>query len=244
MVVHGSIGYLGVGVIAVDSEIAKSLGLKEERGVEITEVEDKSPASRAGLKERDVILDYNGQRLEGVAQFQQMVAETPANRAVGLGVFRNGGMRNLSVQVGHRTPETLSFSMDVPLSPMPPMPPPAPPEMPDIPTGLLGWQSSTLGYMSEPVDGQLAEFFGVREGVLIRSVTKQSPADKAGLKAGDVIVKVDSTPVRSPREITALAHRRRDKKSIFFTIVRTHRELTIELIAMSRRYCLKCFEEV
>ncbi len=242
VVVHGGTSYLGIGVMAVDSEIAKSLGLKEERGVEITDVVEDGPAFHAGLKEHDVILDYGGQRVEGTAQFVQMVAETPINRVVRLGVVRNGNLRTVSVQVGQHGPET--FSMEVPFMPMPPMPPAMPPSvspptppamtMPDIPVTVLSWQNSTLGFMSEPVEGQLAEFFGVKEGVLIRSVAKQSPAERAGLKAGDVIVKVDSTRVRSPREVTALAHRRRDKKSLSLTIVRSHKELTLELIATKR----------
>jgi serine protease Do len=117
---------------------------------------------------------------------------------------------------------------------MPPLPPEAPAidlTMPDIPSGLLGWQSSTLGYLSEPVDGQLAEFFGVKEGVLVRSVVAKSPADKAGLKAGDVIVKADGTAVRSPREITGMLRRQREKRKLSLTVVRSHKEMTLELIA-------------
>jgi serine protease Do len=85
--------------------------------------------------------------------------------------------------------------------------------------------------MSEQVDGQLAEFFGVREGVLVRSVVAKSPAEQAGLKAGDVIIKADGTAVRSPREITAMLRRQRDKKKLSLTVVRSHKELTLELIA-------------
>src|SRR5512139_2437444 len=61
--------YLGVGVAEINADRAKALKLKEERGVEITRVEDDSPAAKAGLKVGDVVLEYNGQRLEGTEQF-------------------------------------------------------------------------------------------------------------------------------------------------------------------------------
>jgi serine protease Do len=229
--------YLGVYCMDVDSEIAKSANLKEERGVLVTKVDPDSPASRAGLQEKDVIMEYNTQRVEGTAHFIRLVSETPAGRKVTLGVFRNGAMQTLTATLASRTPPNMSFMFEAPGVPMPPMPaiPSAPnmPEltMPDIPSGLMGWQSSSLGYMGEPVDGQLAEFFGVKEGVLVRSVVAKSSADKAGMKAGDVIIKADGNNVRSPREITSLLHRQRESHKLSLTVVRAHKELTLELIA-------------
>src|SRR5277367_6445715 len=171
VVTKGPMSYLGVSVLEVDSEIAKAAGLKEERGVQVTQVDTDSPASRAGLMVKDILLEFNGERVEGTTQFVRMVSETPVGRKVSLGVYRNGGMQTLTAQIGARPGQNFSFSMTAPMAPMAPMPP-VPPSldltMPDIPSGLLGWQSSSLGYMSEPVDGQLAEFFGVKEGVLVR----------------------------------------------------------------------------
>jgi serine protease Do len=230
---RGPASYLGVGVVEVDSEIAKSIGLKEERGVQVTQVDADSPASKAGLKEHDVILDYNGQRIEGTAQFVRMVSETPVGRKAALEIFRNGSNQTLSAQIGSRTGQNYSFSVDAPMSALAPTPPSVEFTMPDIPSGLLGWQSSTLGYMSEPIDGQLAEFFGVKEGVLVRSVVAKSPAEKAGLKAGDVIVRADGAAVKSPREITGMLRRQRENKHLSLTVVRAHRELTLDLIALN-----------
>jgi serine protease Do len=232
--------YLGVYCMDVDSEIAKSSNLKEERGVLVTKVDPDSPAAHAGLQEKDVILEYNSQRVEGTAHFIRLVSETPVGRKVALGVSRNGAMRTLSAQIGARQMSSQNFFLDPmpPVAPMAPMTPPAPPEppevmltMPDIPSGLLGWQSSSLGYVSEPVDGQLADFFGVKGGVLVRSVTPKSPADRAGLKAGDVIVKADGSAVRSPREITGMLRRQGEKRRLSLTVVRSHKEMTLELIA-------------
>jgi serine protease Do len=229
--------YLGVYCMDVDAEIAKSSGLKEERGVLVTKVDPDSPASRSGLQEKDVILEYNGQRVEGTAHFIRLVSETPVNRKVSLGVSRNGAMQTLTAQIGARPMQSSHNFMIEPMPPTTPMAPPEPPEvmltMPDIPSGLLGWQSSSLGYVSEPVDGQLADFFGVKSGVLVRSVIAKSPADRAGLKAGDVIVKADGNAVRSPREITGMLRRQGEKRRLSLTVVRSHKEMTVELIAMT-----------
>jgi serine protease Do len=197
VVTKGAGSYLGVYCMDVDPEIAKSANLREERGVLVTKVDPDSPAARSGLQEKDVILEYNSQRVEGTTHFIRLVSETPVGRKVSLGVFRNGAMQTLTAQIGGRQMTSQNFFIEpmMPMAPTAPTAPPAPPEppevmltMPDIPSGLLGWQSSSLGYVSEPVDGQLADYFGVKNGVLVRSVISKSPAERAGLKDGDVIV--------------------------------------------------------
>src|SRR5260370_11184903 len=92
--------FLGVGVSEIDSERAKALNLKEERGVEVKNVDEDSPAAKAGVKVGDVILDYNGQRVEGMEQFVRFVRETPMGRAVKLLISRNGASRTLTATIG------------------------------------------------------------------------------------------------------------------------------------------------
>jgi serine protease Do len=84
-----------------------------------------------------------------------------------------------------------------------------------------------LGIEAEALRGQMAEFFGTKEGVLVRSVMKDSPAAKAGLKAGDVILKIDDTTVGSPSDVTAAVRSMRDKKGFPITILRDRKELTV-----------------
>jgi S1-C subfamily serine protease len=85
-----------------------------------------------------------------------------------------------------------------------------------------------VGFEGEPLSPQLADFFGVRQGVLVRTVDARTPAEKAGLKAGDVVTRVNGTPVTSPREITGLVRMSRGKTTSF-TVVRNKKEITLDI---------------
>ena len=232
VVVQSGGSYLGVGVAEVDAERAKELKLKEERGVEIKSVDEDSGAAKAGLKVGDVILEYNGQRVEGQAQFVRLVQETPAGRNCTLSIWRNGSTQTVTAAIGARKGSWFSgdfgdgFAFTTP--PMPPMPS-IPPRMPDVPRPFMTWRSSVLGIESESLGSQLAEYFGVKEGVLIRSIVKGSTAEKAGLKAGDVIVKMDGQKVATPREISSALHSSRSRKSVAFTVVRNRKEINLNV---------------
>ena len=217
--------FLGVNLREIDSARAKELKLKEEAGVEITRVEEDSPAAKAGLKVGDVVLAYNGQRVEGMDQFSRMVRETPPGREVKLLVSRVGNAQTLTAQIGSRKMYPNSgFAMpriEIPSTPMV-MP------MPDLPRTIMMWRTSALGVEAEALHGQLADYFGVKEGVLVRSVMKDTPAAKAGVKAGDVIIKVGDSKVSTPNEITAAIRSLQDRKTnVPIVVVRDRKEITL-----------------
>ena len=99
--------------------------------------------------------------------------------------------------------------------------------VPDVPRPNMSWQSGMLGVEAESVESQLAEYFGVKEGVLVRSVSKNSAAEKAGRKAGDVILKIDDTQVSSPREITRAIRNLKSKNTFPISLMRNHKEMTV-----------------
>jgi serine protease Do len=205
-------GFLGVGIREVTAQRAKELHLKEEAGVEITAVRSDSPAEKAGLKAGDVVLQYNGTRVEGFEQFSRMVRETPVGREAKLQVFRNGGEQNINVKIAQRgAPFVMSDGQF---------------RIPDIPRIFQGTRSAMLGVEAESLEGQLADFFGVKEGVLVRSVIKGSAAEKAGMKAGDVITKVEDNKVTTPADITGRL-RALAGKSVSVTLLREHKEMTL-----------------
>ena len=234
IVVSRSNSYLGVAVVEIVADRAKQLHLKEEHGVEVTCVDEGSPAAKAGLKPGDVVLEYNGERVEGGEQFIRLVRETPPGRAAKLLVWRNGANQILTATIGQRQPGAMAFSPNddmLALSP-PPMPeiPPMPTiRMPDIPRALMSWRSPVLGIESESLNPQLAEFFGVKEGVLVRSVIANSTAEKAGFKAGDVIIKADGEKIATPREISGILQSARAKKTVQITVVRHQKEIVLNL---------------
>ena len=212
--------FLGVGVREVDSERAKALNLKDEYGVEITRVEDESPAAKAGLKVGDVVLEFNGQRVEGTEQFVRVVRETPPGRTVKLLVSRNGGSMTLPATIASR--KSKGMTMDGMKFEMPHM---EPFTMPDIPKAMMSWRSAVLGVEAESLgESQLATYFGVKEGVLVRSVMKGTAAEKAGIKAGDVLLKVDETKVATPRDVTSAVRSARSNSRKSFPVTCHARE--------------------
>jgi serine protease Do len=240
MVVGSGGSYLGVGVVDVDSERAKALKLKEDRGVEVSSVTEGGPADKAGIKQGDVVLEYNGQPVEGMTQFQRLVHETPAGRQVKVEVWRNGAALTLTATVETRKGFSLeSPEMDINIFGNPPtfdmgsMPAVHPFDMSNfvniMPSRRLGIEGEGLG--EEP---QFAEFLGVKEGVLVKSVVKNSAAEKAGIKAGDVITRIGDTKVNNSHDITGTLRANHQNQTFTVTVVRNKKEMQITVTIEDR----------
>src|SRR5881409_38133 len=220
--------WLGVSVADITSERARDLKLKEERGVEIKAVMPGSPAEEAGLKSGDVILEYQGTRVEGAMQLTRMVRETPPGRTVTLAIVHEGETRAARVKVaehdGGERGRRYRTEIEIPHIEIPDV------DVPDIPL-IGGMQSSMrLGVTVESLTEQLGEFFGVKngDGVLVRSVKKGSPAESAGLRAGDVILKVDGERIADTADLRSALRERRGKE-FPVVIVRDRREQTLSV---------------
>ena len=227
----GNAPYLGIGVKDIDADSAKRLNLKEVRGVEITQVEENSPAAKAGIKEGDVVLEYNGQPVEGGEQLSRLVRETPIGRQVKVGIWRNGSMQTLTAGVEAHKSNMFFANGGAPFV-MPPeirTPEQWPMAMPEMPGFGIGANSPMLGIVGEALapQEQLADFFGVKDGVLVKSVNRNSPAEKAGIKAGDVIIKVDDEKVGTSREISTALRSARSKKTVTVIVVRAKKEMPL-----------------
>ena len=229
--------WLGVETHEVTPENAKELKLPAERGVVVADITKDSPAAKAGLKENDVITEVNGQRVEGAAQFRRMIHEIPAGRTAQLTVWRDGRAQTLSATLGkaeerHNTwmnamPGTFAFRMpDVQI-----------PEMPSMDFGegtmVLPGGRPRLGIDAEDIGGQLGSFFGAPdgEGILVRSVNSGSPAEKAGLKAGDVITSFNGDRLRSLGDLRQRLASQNDAKTAKIGVLRNKSEIsfTVEL---------------
>jgi serine protease Do len=218
--------YLGVNLCEIPSDRARELKLKEAYGVEITRVEDGSPAEKAGLKSGDVVLEYNGQRVEGMEQFGRLVRETPSGREVKLLISRNGATQSITATLQTRKLKTMATVM--PNFDMPEV------HLPDMPQIFTTWRNPMLGVEAESLGPQLAAYFGVKDGVLVRSVSKDTAAEKAGIKAGDVITKVGEYPVTTPNELVSAVHAAMAKKSFPVGLMRDRHETSVTVTIEDR----------
>jgi serine protease Do len=218
--------YLGIGVLDITPERARMLNLKDVRGAEVARVDENGPAAKAGIKQGDIILEYNGTPLEGMEQLIRMVRETPPGRSIKVVVWRNGATQDIAVTVGERPGnviETPGGTVRIPeFGNMPPI---------EIPRFQWAWQSSMLGIEGESLgqERQFADYFGVRDGVLVKEVMRNSSAEKAGLRAGDVITKVNGADVTSTRDITAQLRSNRDNRTVTLTIIRDKHEMPLKV---------------
>lgn len=212
-------GWLGVEMTEVTAETAKNLSLKSDHGVLVTEVLPNGPSAKAGLQTNDVIVEYDGHEVEGTVQFRRLVRETPPGRSVAITVLRAGHEEKLTIQVGHRARNLESEYEGTPLTlNVPPQAFNFKMEMPELFMGM----TPTLGIEAEDVTGQLGAYFRVPgdDGVLIRSVSAGTPAAKAGLKAGDVITRVDGITVTTLAELRVQLREKREEKTVKLMLMR------------------------
>jgi serine protease Do len=229
--------WLGVETLEVTSEKAKDLKLSAERGVVIGKVLDDSPAAKAGLKEGDVITDISGQHVEGTVQFRRIIRETPSGRMLQLTIWRDGRSQNVSATLGkmqeqrkhwmNATPQVFNFRM-------PEIPEVAP--LPGIPSvewnnGNLMMNRPRLGIDAEDISGQLGSYFGAPdgEGILVRDVDPGSAAEKAGVKAGDVITSLNGERVHGLSELRSKMSAAPEGKPAKLGILRNKSALALDV---------------
>jgi serine protease Do len=235
--------YLGVDTRDITPDRVSALKLKNESGVEVTMVDQDAPAGKAGIKEHDVILTVNGNKVESVEQLRRMIHEIPAGRVIDIGLSRNGQPMKLQAQLAERhASRAMKFSMPS----LPSMP--AMPNMTDfdVPVSVVVVHSSMRsGLMVENLTPQLGDYFGAKngQGVLVRSVEKGSRAEKAGFRAGDVIVRVGKDPVHDSGDFNHALQSHRSSGSVAVGIIRDKKEQSITLTLPPRKESGEFFPE-
>jgi serine protease Do len=229
--------HIGVSVRDVDNPDAKD----PKAGVVIEDVTPGSPADKAGMKTGDTITEFDGERVRSSLQFTRLVRETPDGRGT-TAVLSRGGQR-ITVTVTPVWPafgddfgmRMLEVPMAPPVPPAPPAPgaaprPPSPPPSPAMPFELFGRVRHTgrLGITTEDLDTQLAEYFGVKEGVLVKSVAEGSVAAKAGLKAGDVITSLNGRHVYDTSDLTRALDRVESNGELTMEVTRDRKTQTLK----------------
>lgn len=217
------------------SAIGVRIAEADAGGVRIEDVDEGSPAAKAGLRAGDVVVEFDGERVRSARQFARLVQETPDGRSVKATVVRDGSRQTLDI-----TPEAGSRARrgDMLL------------HVPDIEreverglralprefafdfdwdAGALGiWPRGRLGARLSPLTDQLAAYFGAKAGVLVSSVADDSAAAKAGVKAGDVITSVNGRAVETPGDVAAELGGAEDGDVVELRILRDRKELTLK----------------
>jgi serine protease Do len=217
-----------LGVVVSDFDAGQGAGVK------IDEVTTDSAAAKAGLKEGDVVVEFDGERVRSARQFTRLVQETADGRTVKIDVLRNGGKHTLEA-----TPEARSFSWDMAIDSdrirreversMADLPRTFSFRMPDS-SGSTEFRMRSsrarLGVSVQELSPELADYFGAKEGgALVSSVTKGSAAEQAGLKAGDVITSVNGDRINDARDLMRQLGDAAGEVSL--GVVRDKKEITI-----------------
>lgn len=214
--------FLGVHVEDVTKENMSRYGMRDVRGVGVTEIVKDSPAEKAGLRKDDVILGFNGESVTSTRKLHRLVSESSADQNIRLTISRGGSEQEVSATLSKRQGtgmlnakirEDIKQKMEQFKK-----------EMPKIKSGDATWVFNTgsyrrIGIATQTLTKQLADYFGVSEGILVTSVNDNSPAAKAGLKAGDVIAAVDGEKVNSPGDISRAIGKKQDGP-VTLTVVR------------------------
>jgi S1-C subfamily serine protease len=242
---------LGVALEDVRADDVARLHLPEERGAVVKEVSKGSAAEKAGLKEGDVVLSFQGEKVWSAPQLRRLVRETPPGRHVSLEVSRAGAVQRLAATLEESKDRDLTFGdegleIEPPLPPMPPMPP-MPPLAPLLEEGerghrmifrerLLGTRPGRLGLSIQEVSGQLARYFKVDDGgLLVTDVEAEGPAGKAGVRAGDVIVKVDGKAVADAEDLRRAIGEAAARSEVVLTVQREGRPLDLKVTLRGER---------
>lgn len=233
-------GRLGVSVRDVSDDEIKRHRL--QGGVIVDEVSNESAAQKAGFKTGDIVVEYDGERVRSVRQFTRLVQESPSGRTVPAVVLRDGqrttlnveprdsdylmGLRNLDVF--RNLDDTLRYA--IPRAPTPPRPPALPrtPLLREFEGFAYRFGTSTLGVTVSDLSGQLADYFGVKDGLLVTAVTADSPAARAGVKAGDVITSVNGTTVDDTGDIRAAMQNVKPGAEFSIEVMRDRKSMTLK----------------
>ncbi|WP_026870505.1 DegQ family serine endoprotease [Inquilinus limosus] len=202
---HGSVqrGWLGVQIQQVTPEMADALGLDKARGALVADVQDDSPALKAGLHQGDVITSYDGKPVNQLSDLPRLVADTAAGKTVPVEVMRNGKTETISVDIA-KLPDSQQVASAEESGPA---------------------VDDQLGLSLSALTPKVRREYSVPddvEGVLVTGIREDGPARETGVGPGDVIVRVGSEAVKTPSEVAkqVKAAKEADRNAVMLLINR------------------------
>ena len=214
--------FLGVYAEDISKENFARYGLREVRGVGITQVIKDSPAEKAGLRKDDVIVRFEGEAVTSTRKLNRLVAESSADQTVRLTISRGGAEQEVTLTLGKHPGMTNLMGPKIREDILK--------NFPKDGNGTFVFSygnNRRIGVGTQGLTKQLSDYFGATDGgVLITSVNENSPAAKAGLKAGDVITAINGEKVTSSGDISR-AINKKDDGDVTLTVLRDHSTRTV-----------------
>jgi membrane-associated protease RseP (regulator of RpoE activity) len=229
---------IGVRIADLEGDAAQKMS-----GAVVSDVRDESPAAKAGVAEGDIVIEFDGERVRSARHLSRIVGETPAGRSVKMVVQREGRRVDLQItpEAGlargdhefffRRMPNHPGFEFNAPDfnfdgPPMRGFREHGLQEGDDSDVLVMPRGRGRLGIGIQDLTPQLEEFFGTDKGVLVTTVQPDSPAAKAGLKAGDVITAVGDAPISSPSDLTRAVRGAAEGSDLSITYMRDKKSAT------------------
>lgn len=197
--------FIGVYPGDIDADKAEALDYKGN-GVLVEDIVEDGPAEKSGLKAGDIITKIDSDKITKVSQFREVLSKYKPGDKVKVSISRDKAIKEFTVELGKRQSieKTIEFF-------------------------TTSDKRGFLGVVTESIEGDFAEYFGVKEGALIKKVVEDSPAEKAGLKAGDVLIRIDNKEIEETDDVSDAMrnYKAGDKVSVRF--YRQGKESTIEV---------------
>jgi len=200
-------GWLGVQVQGITPELAKSFGLERERGALVADVMADTPAEKAGIERGDIIVEFNGRKIEEMNDLPRVVASTPPNADVPVKILRKGQEKVMQVKVAELKDKEERVASSG------------------------GTLEESLGLTVQELTPEIARSLRVNEskGLVVTNVEEGSPADEVGLRRGDVIVEINQKKVDNLRDYRAALGRVGSADSLLLLVRRGGNVLYVAL---------------
>lgn len=217
--------WLGVYLQDINRDIREAMDLESSRGALIAGVVEDSPAEEAGIEEEDVVVEFDGEKVRSSSSLTKWVQKHSPGDEITLKIVRDGKEKKLMVTLGKRPKEEFVYEHD--FEPLLSLKKGKGPE-----SYFLSFHSgSRIGVKVLDLSEQLGDYFGVEdaEGVLVTEVEEDMPAEKAGLKAGDVIVEADGDEVEDTQELREIISEKEEGDEVEIKVIRDRRVQTFSV---------------
>jgi serine protease Do len=223
LITEGLGSSIGVAVRDSDADEARKAGTN---GVVVQEVREGTPAARAGVRTGDLIVDFDGERARSASQLTRVVRETAPGRAVKMTIFRDASRQTLDITPEARGADSIASNMVTSIRTAPGV------DGRNFAFDYLTFDNpfsrQRLGVTVTQLSDQLATYFGVKQGVLVSEVTSGSPAETAGVKAGDIITTINSRAVSTADDVVREVRAAAAGSGVEVRVMRDRKELTLK----------------